>query len=154
MLLVLGGGCHLFFKNLGKYLLLLVVRVHVRPGKWTNTCRACRRGATGGVAQRQNIGRRHAGRRNIGWWEKGRWSAGNRPADWRGVVPAATEQRGEGEVGFSLTERARLRFSLVRSPRAHPGGPGMVWALRMDEGLNPGGNEEPGARLGRITLSG
>jgi hypothetical protein len=38
MLLVLGGGCHLFFKKLGGHLLLLVVRVHVRPGKWTNTC--------------------------------------------------------------------------------------------------------------------
>jgi hypothetical protein len=41
----LGGGCHLFFKKLGEHLLLLVVRVYVRPGKWTNTCRACRRGA-------------------------------------------------------------------------------------------------------------
>jgi hypothetical protein len=29
-------------KKLGEHLLLLVVRVYVRPGKWTNTCRACR----------------------------------------------------------------------------------------------------------------
>jgi hypothetical protein len=29
MVLVLGGDCHLFFKNLGEHLLLLVVRVHV-----------------------------------------------------------------------------------------------------------------------------
>jgi hypothetical protein len=41
MLPVLGGGCHLFFKNLGEHLLLLVVRVHVQPGKWMNTCRVC-----------------------------------------------------------------------------------------------------------------
>jgi hypothetical protein len=58
----------------------------------------CRRGATGGVARWRNIARRHAGRRNIGWWEEGRRSSGNRPADWRGVVPAAIEQRGE-EMG-------------------------------------------------------
>jgi hypothetical protein len=80
--------------------------------------------------------------------------------NWRGVVPAATEHRGEGEGGFatrkwgsrvlSPTERARPCFSLVRSPRAHPGGPEMAWALWMDEGPNPGGNEEPGARLGRF----
>jgi hypothetical protein len=31
MLLVLGGGYHLFFKKLGEHLLLLVIRVHVRP---------------------------------------------------------------------------------------------------------------------------
>jgi hypothetical protein len=68
MLLVLGGGCHLFFKHLGEHLLVLLVRVHFQPGKWTNTCQACRRGATGGVARRRNIARRHAGRRNIGWW--------------------------------------------------------------------------------------
>jgi hypothetical protein len=43
------------------------------------------------------MARRHAGRRNIGRWEEGRRSSGNRPADWRGVVPAATEQRREGE---------------------------------------------------------
>jgi hypothetical protein len=45
MFLVLSGGCHHFFKNLGEHLLLLLVRVHVRLGKWMNTCRACRRGA-------------------------------------------------------------------------------------------------------------
>jgi hypothetical protein len=31
MLLVLGSGCHLFFKKLREHLLLLIVRVHVRP---------------------------------------------------------------------------------------------------------------------------
>jgi hypothetical protein len=55
---------------------------------------------------------------------------------------------------LSPTERARFRFSLVRSPRAHPGGPGLAWARRMDLGPNPGENEEPGARLGRIPPSG
>jgi hypothetical protein len=39
MLLVLGDDSHLFFKKLGEHLLLLVARVHIRPGKWTNTCR-------------------------------------------------------------------------------------------------------------------
>jgi hypothetical protein len=83
MLLVLGGSCHLFFKNLGEYLLLLVVRVHVRPGKWTNTYRACRRGAMGGVARRRNIARRHTGRRNIGWWEAGGRLVGGGTAEFR-----------------------------------------------------------------------
>jgi hypothetical protein len=75
-------------------------------------------------------------------------------------VPAATEQRGEGEGDLrpdcrvSPTERARSRFSLVWSPRARPVGPGMAWARRMDEGPNPGKNEEPGARLGQIPPSG
>jgi hypothetical protein len=59
-----------------------------------------------------------------------------------------------GSRVLSPTERARPCFSIVRSPRAHPGGAEMVWALRMDEGPNPGGNEEPGARLGRFSLSG
>jgi hypothetical protein len=91
MLLVFGGGCHLFFKKLGGYLLLLVVRVHVHLGKWTNTCQACRRDATREVARQWNIG----------WWEEGQQSACNRPTDWRGVVPAATEQlegRGRGDL--------------------------------------------------------
>jgi hypothetical protein len=30
---------------------------------------------------------------------------------------------------FSSTERACLRFSLVRTPRAHPGRPGMAWGF-------------------------
>jgi hypothetical protein len=33
MLLVLGGCYHLFFKNLGEHLLLLLVQVHIQPGK-------------------------------------------------------------------------------------------------------------------------
>jgi hypothetical protein len=37
------------------------------------------------------------GKAGGGWWEEGRRSSGNRPSDWRGVVPAAIEQRGEGE---------------------------------------------------------
>jgi hypothetical protein len=53
----MGGGCHLFFKHLGEYLLFLVVGVHFRPSKWTNTCRACRRGATGGVPRRRTARR-------------------------------------------------------------------------------------------------
>jgi hypothetical protein len=44
--------------------------------------------------------------------------------------------------------------SFVRSPRACPGRPGMAWARRMDEGPDPGENEDPGARLGRFTPSG
>jgi hypothetical protein len=70
----------------------------------------------------------------------------------------------EGEGGFttrkwgsrvlSLTERACPFFSLVRSPRAHPGGPGMAWALRMDERPNPGENKKPRVWLSRITPSG
>jgi hypothetical protein len=60
----------------------------------------------------------------------------------RGGADSDRATRGEGDGGFatrkwgsrvlSLTERARPRFSLVRSPRAHPGGSGMAWALRMD----------------------
>jgi hypothetical protein len=67
---------------------------------------------------------------------------------------AMNEARGfPGMRVLSSTEQAPPRFSLVRSPQAHPGGPGMAWALRMDECPNPGENEEPRARLGRITPS-
>jgi hypothetical protein len=60
------------------------------------------------------------------------------PADGlaRGGASGDKATRGEGEGGFAMrkwgsrvlspTERARPRFSLVQSPRAHPGGPGMV----------------------------
>jgi hypothetical protein len=40
--------------------------------------------------------------------------------------------------------------SFVRSPRARPGRPGMAWAHRMDEGPDPGKNEDLGARLGLV----
>jgi hypothetical protein len=49
---------------------------------------------------------------------------------------------------------SRARVSFVRSPRARPGRPGMAWARRMDEGPDPGENEDPGTRLGRFTQSG
>jgi hypothetical protein len=39
-------------------------------------------------------------------------------------------------------------------PEHASGGPGMAWARRMDEGPNPGENEEPGARLGHFSPSG
>jgi hypothetical protein len=45
-------------------------------------------------------------------------------------------------------------FCFVRSPRARLGKPGTAWACRMDESPNLGENEEPGAWLGRISLSG
>jgi hypothetical protein len=50
-------------------------------------------------------------------------------------------------------ERARPSFSLIRSPRAHPGGAGD--GLGSPDGLRAysGGNEEPGAQLDRITPS-
>jgi hypothetical protein len=78
---------------------------------------------------------RHDGQRNIGWWEEGRQSAGNRPVDWRGVVPAATEQReGKGRATWnekvwfacSLADRAGLSplFSRLESPSAPWGGQG------------------------------
>jgi hypothetical protein len=41
----------------------------------------------------------------------------------------------------------------VRSPRACPERPGMVWARRMDEGPDPGEIEDPGARLDRFSPS-
>jgi hypothetical protein len=166
MLLVLGGGCHLFLKHLGEHLLLLVVRVHFRPGKWTNTCRACRRGTTGGVARRRNIARRHVGRRKIGWW--GRVGGGTakfrQPAGGLARGGAGRDRATRGERGgfatrlyglrvLSSIERACSRFYLVRSPPACPGGPGMAWARRMDESPNPKENEEPGARLGRFSPS-
>jgi hypothetical protein len=44
------------------------------------------------------------------------------------------------------------RVCFVQSPRACPGGPGMAWARRMDEGPNLGENEEPGARLAFFTV--
>jgi hypothetical protein len=63
-----------------------------------------------------------------------------------------------GELPFlSLTPRPARRFArfcFVRSPRTRIGKPGMAWARRMDESPNPGENEEPGARLGRIPPSG
>jgi hypothetical protein len=97
MLLVLGGGCHLFFKKLDEHLLLLVVRVHVRPPRQMDEhlpgVSTRRDGRSCPTSEYRQTARR---RRNIGWWEEGRRSAGNRPADWRGVVAAATEQRGEG----------------------------------------------------------
>jgi hypothetical protein len=80
------------------------------------------------------------------------------------VVPAATEQleeRGRGicddKVGFTCSLADRVSpsplFSHPESPSA-PQGAGMAWALQMDESPNPRENEEPGARLDRITLSG
>jgi hypothetical protein len=70
----------------------------------------------------------------------------------------------DDDLPLSLTSRGHTtsgkfprRFaciSFVRSPRARPGRPGMAWARRMDEGPNPGENEEPGARLGRFSPSG
>jgi hypothetical protein len=50
--------------------------------------------------------------------------------------------------------RRFARISFVRSPRARSERPGMAWARRMDEGPNPGENEEPGARLGCFLPSG
>jgi hypothetical protein len=50
--------------------------------------------------------------------------------------------------------RRFARVSFVRSPRARPGRLGMAWTHRMDEGLDPGENEDPGARLGQFTPSG
>jgi hypothetical protein len=61
-----------------------------------------------GVARRQNIARRYARRRNIGWWEEGRRSSGNRLADWRGVVPAAAKERGEGEEDLRPDSRVHV----------------------------------------------
>jgi hypothetical protein len=63
-----------------------------------------------------------------------------------------------GELPFCRRHRGPARrftrFYFVRSPRACLGKPGMAWARRMDESLNPDKNEEPGARLGRTPPSG
>jgi hypothetical protein len=80
-----------------------------------------------------------------------------------GVVPAAREIRGVGEilsdvaVGFvrRVTDRSGPSplFTRPESPRA-PRGAGGAWDRRMNLGPNPDENEEPGARLGRISPSG
>jgi hypothetical protein len=49
---------------------------------------------------------------------------------------------------------SRVFLSFVWSPRARLERPGMAWARWMDEGPDPGENEDPGARLGRFTPSG
>jgi hypothetical protein len=63
-----------------------------------------------------------------------------------------------GELPFCRRHRGPARcftrFCFVRSPRARLGKPGMAWTHRMDESPNPDENEEPGARLDRIPLSG
>jgi hypothetical protein len=79
------------------------------------------------------------------------------------VVPAAREIRGVGEilsevaVGFVCRVTDRSGPSPLFTHPESPIGPraaGDGWARRMDEGPNPDENEEPGARLGRITPSG
>jgi hypothetical protein len=113
-----------------------VVWVHVRPGKWTNTCRACRRGATGGVARRPNIGRRHAGRRNIGCWWGGtvecRQPVGGLARGGAGDDRAARE----GGGGFAT----RKWGSRVLSPteRERPGLSGWIKALFRGKTRNRG----------------
>jgi hypothetical protein len=44
------------------------------------------------------------------------------------------------------------RISFVRSPRARPGKLGIAWARQMDEGPNPGENENPKTRLSFFTV--
>jgi hypothetical protein len=68
------------------------------------------------------------------FWRETKLMAGNYPSCGRHRGPA----------------RCFAHFCFVRSPRARLGKPGMAWARRMDENPNPGENEEPGARLGRI----
>jgi hypothetical protein len=117
MFLILGGGYHLFFKKLGKHLLLLVVRVHVRPPRQMDEHLL-------GVSTRRDgrscptteYSRRYAGWSNIGWWEKGQRSVGNRPTDWRGVVAAVTEQRGEGKEGFATRKWSPRVLSPTKRP--------------------------------------
>jgi hypothetical protein len=62
-----------------------------------------------------------------------------------------------GNYPFSRRHRGSAqrfaRFRFVRSPRARLRKSGMAWTRRMDESLNPGENEEPGARMGRIPPS-
>jgi hypothetical protein len=41
-------------------------------------------------------------------------------------------QRESGGIHVLSLIKLAVRFSLVRTPRAHPGGLGMAWALRMD----------------------
>jgi hypothetical protein len=53
-----------------------------------------------GAVRWRNIGRGQDIRRNIDCWVEERRSSGNWPADWRGMVPAATEQReGREDLG-------------------------------------------------------
>jgi hypothetical protein len=66
--------------------------------------------------------------------------------------PLSPTGRGHTTRGNFPSRFARVSF--VRSPRACPGRPRMVWARRMDEGLDPGEIKDPGARLGRFTPSG
>jgi hypothetical protein len=78
-------------------------------------------------------------------------------------VPEVTEQREEREGDLQPDSRVRM-FSRRQSgpvptflssgvPERAPGGPVMAWARRMDEGPNPGENEEPGTRLDRFSPS-
>jgi hypothetical protein len=69
--------------------------------------------------------------------------------DDRPLSPTGRGQRTRGNFRHRFA-----RVSFVRSPQARPGRPGMAWARRMDEGPDPGENEDPRARLGRFTPSG
>jgi hypothetical protein len=94
-----------------------------------------------------------------GWWDEGRRSSANRPADWRGVVSAATEQQREGEgicdqiLGFecSLADRTGPfpLFSRSESPSV-PRGTGD--GLGSPDGWRPksGGNRGTGGAAGPI----
>jgi hypothetical protein len=55
---------------------------------------------------------------------------------------------GQGHTTRGNFPRLFSRVSFVRSPRARLGRTGMAWARRMDEGPDPGENEDPGVRLG------
>jgi hypothetical protein len=60
----------------------------------------------------------------------------------------------QGHTTRGKFPRRFMRISFVRSPRARPERPRMVWARRMDECPIPGKNEEPGARLSHFSPSG
>jgi hypothetical protein len=81
----------------------------------------------------------------------------------RGGAGGDRATRGEGEG--DLRRESGVRVFSRRQSRPVPTflssgvpertrGAGMAWALRIDEGPNARENEEPGARLGRITPSG
>jgi hypothetical protein len=141
MLLVLRGGCHLFFKKLGEHLFLLLVRVHVRPPRQmdehlpgVSTRRDGRSCPTSEYRQTARTAHRTSEYRLVGGGTAECRQPAGGLAKGGGVGDRATRGGGGGfatrkwgSLVLSSTERARPCFSLVRSPRAHPGGGGRGW---------------------------
>jgi hypothetical protein len=105
-----------------------------------------------------NSPRRVVGRPSAGTFTaRGRRCARGRRRCAEDETMRTTTAHSRRQVGATRRAGIFLAFShafLSSGVPKRPGRPEMAWTRRMEEGPDPGENEDPGARLGRFTPSG